>query len=86
MGGWVEQVEEDEAVRVRCCELGVGGWVGGWVGGFTCSSLKRRRPSELSCLSTWVCRSWSWMTGSTTCFLGWVGGWVDEEEEEIKAV
>ena len=28
--GWVE---ENEAVRMSCCE---GGWVGGWVGGFTC--------------------------------------------------
>ena len=48
VGGWVGLgwVEEDEAVRMSCCELGVrvggwvdgggvnevGGWVGGWVG------------------------------------------------------
>ena len=29
MGG----VEENEAVRMRRCELGLGRWVGGWVGG-----------------------------------------------------
>ena len=29
MGGWVEEVEENEAVRTSCCELGV--WVGEWV-------------------------------------------------------
>ena len=42
MGGWVgdRKVEEDEAVRMSYCEIGVGGWVdgweevGGWVGGW----------------------------------------------------
>ena len=29
----VEKIEEDEAVGMRCCRLGEGGWVGGWVGG-----------------------------------------------------
>ena len=29
------KVEENEAVRMRCCELGLGGWVVGWVGRFT---------------------------------------------------
>ena len=27
VGGWVE---ENEAVRMRCCGLWDGGWVGGW--------------------------------------------------------
>ena len=30
VGGWVDgKVEENEAVRMRCCRLWVGGWVGG---------------------------------------------------------
>ena len=32
VGGWIEgarKVEEIEAVRMRCCELGVGGWMDG---------------------------------------------------------
>ena len=36
VSGWVGdgKIEEDEAVRMSYCELGVGGWVGevGWVG------------------------------------------------------
>ena len=28
-GGWVGWVEEDEAVRMRCCMSYMGGWVGG---------------------------------------------------------
>ena len=31
VGGWVGWVEENEAVRMSYCELGI--WVGGWVGG-----------------------------------------------------
>ena len=46
VGGWVGWVEEEQAVRLRCWELGVGRWVGkeeedftstsvgGWVGGW----------------------------------------------------
>ena len=30
VGGWVGWVEEDEAVRMSYCEVGVGRWVGGW--------------------------------------------------------
>ena len=31
VGGWVgvEKVEEEEAVRMRCWGLGMGGWMGG---------------------------------------------------------
>ena len=32
VGGWVEEIEEIEAVRMRCCGLCMGGWVGGWIG------------------------------------------------------
>ena len=33
VGGWVvEEIEGNEAVRMRCCMYGVG-WVNGWVGG-----------------------------------------------------
>ena len=34
VGGWVVdgKVEENEAVRMSYCGLGMGGWVGGWVG------------------------------------------------------
>ena len=35
MGGWVEEIEENEAVKLRCCGSLGGGWVGGWVGGRT---------------------------------------------------
>ena len=41
LGGWVggwagdRKMEENEAVRRRCCTSHVGGWVGGWVGGRT---------------------------------------------------
>ena len=28
VGGWVGWVEEEQAVGMRCCGLGVGGWVG----------------------------------------------------------
>ena len=35
MGGWVDRkIEEIEAVRMRCCNVGVDGRVGGWVGGW----------------------------------------------------
>ena len=36
MGGWVvdRKMEEDKAVRMRYCELGILEWVGGWVGGW----------------------------------------------------
>ena len=39
VGGWVgdRKVEENEAVRMRCCGFHRGGWVGGkggWVGGW----------------------------------------------------
>ena len=31
MGGWVGWMEEEKAVRMSNCELGLSGWVGGWV-------------------------------------------------------
>ena len=31
VGGWDRWIEEEKAVRMRCCELWMGGWVGGWV-------------------------------------------------------
>ena len=42
VGGWVgdRKVEEIEAVRMRCCELGV------WVGGFTCSTCRKKGISQ----------------------------------------
>ena len=57
--GWVGWVEEDEAVGMSCCELGVGwvggfvrvggwvgGWVSGWVGGRTDLAARLRRLIE----------------------------------------
>ena len=33
VGGWVGGwIEEEQAVRMSYCGLGLGGWVGGWVG------------------------------------------------------
>ena len=55
------------------CELGVwvGGWVGGlvggWVGGVRTWERTSREETVQSCPCFWV---------------GWVGGWVDDKEEE----
>ena len=43
-GGWVE---EEEAVRTRCCMHGFCGWVGGWVGGWV-------EEDEPRCCMLWV--------------------------------
>ena len=62
MGGWVGWVEEDEEVRMRCCGLGLGGWVGGWVGGLG----RGGRGGSNEVLWAWI----GWVGG-------WVGGWID---------
>ena len=31
VGGWVDWMEEEEAVGMSYCGCWVGGWVGGWV-------------------------------------------------------
>ena len=33
VGGWVGWVEDEQAVGMSYCGLGLGGWVGGWVDG-----------------------------------------------------
>ena len=67
MGGWVGGVEENEAVGMRCCMLGlgVGGWVGGWVS-LTFSSSSATSPLALSMSIRHL--------GIEVYLNGWVGG------------
>ena len=55
VGGWMGWIEENEAVRMSCCELGVG-WAGGWETylGRRCRARRRLvlaacRPPPLAC-------------------------------------
>ena len=62
------KVEENEAVRMSYCELGLGGWVGGWVGGW--------ERTVMVCL---VSSSPAFLARSSN-ERGWMGGWVDRED------
>ena len=70
MGGWVDrEVEENEAVGMRCCGLGVGGWVGGWV--VYLQGFYFFRPLDFLELGIEV------GGGELLGYVGgWVGGWV----------
>ena len=56
----VEKIEEEEAVRMRCCGCGLGGWVGFYlplsieVGGW-------RATSTIS----WTSSGWAWRKAVT---------------------
>ena len=75
-GGWVgewvgaRKIEENEAVRMSCCGLGMGGWggmggwVSGWVGGWVGGAL------------TWHFNGDELFLATAACGDGWVGGWV----------
>ena len=69
----VEKIEENEAVQMRCCKLGLRGWVGGWV------SSPPPRAVVLVLLSESPSRAQLLLTDSR-CVGGWVGGWVVEKK------
>ena len=71
LGGWVGWMEENEAVRMSYCELGVG-WVGG--GGRCLVPYGRALP----------CGLW-WPGGEVGGWVGeWVGDRKEEEEQAVR--
>ena len=81
-------MEENEAVRTRCCEWGLFGWVGGWLHVYTAHSITHppTHPPTHS-LSTGVAYDHVFPIeiekagGEGIQNLqvgGWVGGWMDE--------
>ena len=90
VGGWVvEKIEENEAVGMSYCELGVwwvggwvsrhiwiGGWVGGWVGRLTSEIIdfEERGGWDVEGEEFWVV-----VGGALDLWEevgGWMGGWV----------
>ena len=64
--------EEDEAVRMSCCGLQVGGWVGGWVGGLPVSLSIFKAVSKAVRARRGSCA----LMASMPSWREWVGGWV----------
>ena len=62
VGGWVEEMREDEAVRMSCC-------MGGWVEDLP-SWMSRSHPSSFSSTGEKIYLMRRAREG------GWVGGWV----------
>ena len=79
VGGWVgdREVEEEQAVGMRCCRVWEGGRVGGWVGGlFTWLPSTYTRYSVKDSMS--IVMGAPQVAGALACCLGgWEGGWVD---------
>ena len=91
VGGWVGWIDEDEAVRMSCWTLWVGGWVGGWVcgrlylGGRNDSIRGKDAIREL--LTNLAQEEGPHATARPTtqgvgeleawCLYGWVGGLID---------
>ena len=72
VGGWVGGwVEEKEAVGMRCCMLGLGGWV---IFSLTFWSTSSR-------LTTWKMVAEIVAAVVSLFGFGWVGGWMREREE-----
>ena len=89
MGGWVGGwVEEEQAVGMSCCKLGVG-WVGGWVGRTGRQGLGRlsgERPGSAGNIVVSVSQGGGGLHAFNFVHLveevgGWVGGWVGWVEE-----
>ena len=81
MGGWFREVEENEALRMRCCGLGMGGWVGEWVG-TDLSSLEvcvGRSPHSFLWVACQLAKNGARDLGRAWWVGGWVG-WVEEDE------
>ena len=91
MGGWVE---ENEAVRMSYCELGVG-WVGGWVGGGLYLGAEEDEGEEGGAQGLeggvdgddagghdCACVAVGIVVEGRTWVGGWVGGWVGWVEEK----
>ena len=83
--GWFEWIEENEAVRMSYCELGLGGWVGGWVGE-RWSLMREERARDQELKERWVGGWWvgGWFVGGWMDLGGWggVGGWGVQSIEE----
>ena len=92
VGGWVGWIEENEAVGMSYCKLGVR-WVGGWVthlvleeeeegrdyfvdGLLSSSSWGREGSAGGGCCSFLPLLSLFGFVRVSVACLGWVGGWV----------
>ena len=67
VGGWIEEK--------KALDMG-NGWVGGWVGEDTYLSFGDVLGGLLSCLGLDF-NGLGNLRVEGTCFVGWVGGWVD---------
>ena len=72
VGGWVEEIEENEAVRMSSCGLLRGGWVGGWDVPVQSQCWRGWRRGSLGRGFDFMHTRVGWWVG------GWVGGWVGD--------
>ena len=82
-----EKIEEEKAVRMQCCFVGIG-WVGGWVGGWDVPYLNHVVDGEDVAGARGVNegaeeRAVVRVVFEVDCFVwvGWVGGWVGDLPE-----